>query len=696
MHDNLRHCHRGNETVIGTYGTVDQPPYKVPFYGGYRTRVYDPRYRAWYKVTRNQMRATTSNVYTMFTSQQLGFTLTLPIFDYCTNVPGVGQPANTFFTPIPPAGWKPTRSQACKPYNEIVAGEVKVTAKPVVGKSAQPKAGEVKNLGAGVLMSSGDGHGFKTGTRIKATSQSRGATYHTVIELGLCETTVDAATGKFKCDAPDTHAKVGPAIPDDTTEIIEDRAKRLAGVMGADYILVAFNQWLIDNYGQGTGEDARYVYIEEPDNNLIASSLEVPLYVSEAEVADGTKSSKDERRKTTDAYLENVPGANPTDKYLPMFISAKNLAAESYASCKTGKLNRVSLPKRDDNGETKKRSDGTDIEEPFYIQCLEYARPGIDWRVVIISRGEKSFDDFISFSQPETAGMAGIIVVIAALGSFILLVFLVHLIMNRHKPYYRVGDWRFLALFETGAMLCCLSVFTYLGPDSKDELGSQVHASLCLVRIWLFNVLFTFTFSALFWKVHRMWRFLDNPKMKRIIIKDSELALKLTALVLVDVVILGIWTGVAPPTPRSNPGVVGVPTDFVDHIVCSSDTVAFAVIEIVWKAILVVGGCFLAVKTRKQEAKYAESKGLMAAMYNVAFIGVIILLLVFLLDGVGENGKTLLKAIGVFWGSVFSVAVIVVPRILGAHHKYSSTSGTQGTSATSATSHVDVVPTPDE
>ena len=38
-----------------------------------------------------------------------------------------------------------------------------------------------------------------------------------------------------------------------------------------------------------------------------------------------------------------------------------------------------------------------------------------------------------------------------------------------------------------------------------------------------------------------------------------------------------------------------------------------------------------------------------------------LLLLVFLLGGVGENGKTLLKAIGVFWGSVFSVAVIVIP-----------------------------------
>ena len=638
-YDELRHCHRGNETVTGTYGTVDRPPFAVPFSGGYRTRVYDPRYRAWYKVTRNQMRATTSSVYTMFTSGQLGFTITLPVFDYCKYVRGAAAAGTNL---------------GCKPYDEILAGEVLA---PNVA---------VSSVSSGTITT-GTAHGFVAGMRVKATSGTA-ASFHTV-------TSVTAATS----------FTVSPSAPAGTSTVNEARAKTLAGVMGIDYILVAFNQWLIDNYGKGAGLDAKYVFIEEAaDNSLIASSLEVPLYVSKEEVDKKVKSSAKDRRKTTDAYLENDPSASPTDKYLPMYTSAQALKNESYASCTSGELLRISLPERGDDGQTKKRADGTAIEVPFYVQCLEYKRAGINWRVVIASRGEKSFDDFISFSQPETAGMGAIIVVIGTLGSLITLLFLVHLLINRHKDYYRIGDWRFLGLFELGALLCCLTVFTYIGPDSKDELGSQAHATLCVTRVWLFNIFFTFTFSALFWKVHRMWKLLDNPRLKKIVIKDSELALKLMVLVLVEVIILGIWTGVDPPKPMVNPGVDGVPSDFVDHVVCSSETATFAIIEIVWKVILSAGGCFLAFKSRNVGAKYAESKGLMAAMYNVAFIGIVILLLVFLLGGVGENGKTLLKAIGVFWGSVFSVAVIVIPRIMGASAKFSSTTGTAGTAQTSS------------
>merc|ERR1711968_387108 len=117
-----------------------------------------------------------------------------------------------------------------------------------------------------------------------------------------------------------------------------------------------------------------------------------------------------------------------------------------------------------------------------------------------------------------------------------------------------------------------------------------------------------------------MGKFLDNPKLKKIVIKDSELFGKVFAMVAVECIILGIWTGVDPPVPTVNPGITGVPSDFVDHVVCSSEAPTFAIIEIVWKVILVAGGCFLAFATRNVEAKYAESKGLMAAMYNVGFI----------------------------------------------------------------------------
>ena len=184
-------------------------------------------------------------------------------------------------------------------------------------------------------------------------------------------------------------------------------------------------------------------------------------------------------------------------------------------------------------------------------------------------------------------------------------------------------------------------------------------------RIWFFNLTFTLTFSALFWKVHRMWRIVNNPKLKRIRIPNKEIVVKVVLTLLVDVVILGISTAVDPYKPMVNPTLGGAaPPDFVDHIVCSTESNGTTVTLLVWRALLVCAGCVLAFRTRNMEAKYAESKGLLIAMYNVAFIGIVIVLLVFFFKGVGENGKTLLKAIGIFWGSVFSVAAIVVPRLM--------------------------------
>ena len=321
-YDDLRHTHRGNETVCSTYGTLGKS-HCVPFFGGYRTRVYDPRYRSWYKVTRNEMRSTTSSVYLMFSSGALGFTVTAPIFDFCDRVRGVAGAA------LP----------NCKTYDEIAAGE-----------ALSPNI-EIVTGGSTTLTKTA--HNYEVGMRVKVTAGDE-ESYHTVTKV-----------------ADATHFTSSPAISSTATTVNVVRAKIFAGVMGIDYKLDAFNQWLIKNYGKGTGLDSKHVYIEEADTNLVvATSLEAPLYVTQEEVDNNIKSSVKDRRKTTDEALKNIKTVTPTDKFLPIYKASMALKDSDYRSCESGDLLRIALPERGDDGLSKTRLDGTPIDVPFYVQCL--------------------------------------------------------------------------------------------------------------------------------------------------------------------------------------------------------------------------------------------------------------------------------------------------------------------------------------
>ena len=78
---------------------------------------------------------------------------------------------------------------------------------------------------------------------------------------------------------------------------------------------------------------------------------------------------------------------------------------------------------------------------------------------------------------------------------------------------------------------------------------------------------------------------------------------------------------------------------------------------------LVLCGCILAHQSRFVASEFSESRQLIIAMYSIALVGTIILIVVNVAD-MDRNGHSILKAIGVFWGTVVSTAVFVVPRMI--------------------------------
>jgi hypothetical protein len=77
---------------------------------------------------------------------------------------------------------------------------------------------------------------------------------------------------------------------------------------------------------------------------------------------------------------------------------------------------------------------------------------------------------------------------------------------------------------------------------------------------------------------------------------------------------------------------------------------------------LVLVGCVLAFKTRNLKEEFGESKQLIFAMYNIAFIGLIDVAISTV--HVGQSTKNMFYAFGIFWGTVFSSLAFVLPRLM--------------------------------
>lgn len=82
-----------------------------------------------------------------------------------------------------------------------------------------------------------------------------------------------------------------------------------------------------------------------------------------------------------------------------------------------------------------------------------------------------------------------------------------------------------------------------------------------------------------------------------------------------------------------------------------------------FEAGLVLVGCYLAFVSRNVDRQFGESKQLIFGMYNIALVGIVFLLLLSVAD-IDPSGSRLLQGVGVLWGTVFSSAAFVIPRLL--------------------------------
>ena len=174
-------------------------------------------------------------------------------------------------------------------------------------------------------------------------------------------------------------------------------------------------------------------------------------------------------------------------------------------------------------------------------------------------------------------------------------------------------------------------------------------------------MLFVVALSPLFVKVWRMKQLVGRTNMRRVSISNAQAALYTLPMILIQIGILLTITFLDPPEAtqiiEENGSVV------VQHIICQANSEALFIAELVLEAGIVIIGCMLAYTTRHMDSNFGEAKQLIFAMYNIALVGVI-LVLVDSLATVDSSGRSVLQAVGVFWGTVVSSAAFVLPRMV--------------------------------
>eukprot|EP00581_Thalassiosira_minuscula_P033328 CAMPEP_0183786912 /NCGR_PEP_ID=MMETSP0739-20130205/67270_1 /TAXON_ID=385413 /ORGANISM="Thalassiosira miniscula, Strain CCMP1093" /LENGTH=521 /DNA_ID=CAMNT_0026030977 /DNA_START=457 /DNA_END=2022 /DNA_ORIENTATION=- len=280
--------------------------------------------------------------------------------------------------------------------------------------------------------------------------------------------------------------------------------------------------------------------------------------------------------------------------------------------------------------------------KPFSIE-----EASLDWTIMIMTPVETEGADQIV--KGDT--LFGALITVAVLG-FVICAFLAGTILYyRNKREVIVSDWRFMTISVGGCALLNLSCLSFLGPNTD---------ALCLTRMWLVHWFFVFALSFLFVKTYRVYKLLGSG-YSRVTITHAKAARLTLPLIALQTLILLIFTFVDPN--KRNEIIENQGSNITHRYVCSHDTQAFFVVMLTYEGGLILVGCVLAFKTRNLCDEFNESKQIIFAMYDLAVIGSV-LLIVSKAVATSQGAQRVLFAVGVFWTTCFASLVFVLPRLI--------------------------------
>ncbi|XP_072029936.1 gamma-aminobutyric acid type B receptor subunit 2-like [Amphiura filiformis] len=276
----------------------------------------------------------------------------------------------------------------------------------------------------------------------------------------------------------------------------------------------------------------------------------------------------------------------------------------------------------------------------------------------IIIREEYNSISFVLFVTLTT---------LATIGITLAVIFLVFNIKYRDRRYIKMSSPKLNNLILVGGILTYLYII--LNGLDTGRIDNYTYIWMCKVNAWVLAVGFTMAFGAMFSKTWRVHKIFTTKRIKKTIIKDSQLFIMVGILILVDLLIFTLWEALDPMGIVISQGREQVSTDNSDvvlipvFVTCSSKWDTYWMGSLLCKnGLLLIFGAFLAWETRKVTVPALnDSKYIGVSVYNIvilSFVGVPVSLI---LDDV--NANYLIISLFIFFAATVTLCLVFIPKV---------------------------------
>jgi len=206
--------------------------------------------------------------------------------------------------------------------------------------------------------------------------------------------------------------------------------------------------------------------------------------------------------------------------------------------------------------------------------------------------------------------------------------------------------------------LLLLSIF--VGIASNFAFFGKPHPVSCGFQPWLLGLPTISMIAVLASKNFRIYRIFRFP-LQKVKISDWELLGLWVIIMIPAVIILIVWSIVSIPTAKMEE------FDGVDHFVCSFGTTGFVFffIFVGYSTLVLIFGAIISILSRNTPSLFNESKLLTISIYNLGFLGCVIIPVFFVLNSFNPFLAWILRTCAVLYAFSATMILQFVPRLFG-------------------------------
>ena len=281
----------------------------------------------------------------------------------------------------------------------------------------------------------------------------------------------------------------------------------------------------------------------------------------------------------------------------------------------------------------------------------------------------ETLEDFIPRTYPRVAEEENILdsaifyVAVAFGAAAITLTIITAFLTFRRRNGYvmRFSQVEFLYLLLCGLLLVSVGSILLATPPTN---GS------CIAITWFVGLGYTLELVPLIVKVGAMNKLMSAAKkMKRIVLRSSQLYGSVALMVVFYIIFLILWTAMDTPHREGEFTLTDDTTENGEYIVtvsyfCSSNSDIWRYLAVVWHCMLLVCATVLAFQTRNLQAGFSETHVLALMVYS-HFVFVLLRVFSYLLESsLSESLIANVRSLIYSTDAIFAICVYFVPKLL--------------------------------